>query len=191
MSSTDLKRVRRAGLATAGLAALTLVSACTSGPVYAPQTSAPSAPQVSGPPLLSELRGRVAVREAGSRTEQIFRNALLFRLNGSEPVRDARYEVNYSITALDAVTSVESGSGIPSAASYRMQADYTIIRLSDGQTIGAGSRFSTVPYDRNSQLYASQSAVEDARSRAGKELAERVGMALLPVLKREPGAGIN
>ncbi len=191
MSYTDAKRMARAGLAAGGLAALTLLAACTSGPAYAPQTSAPQTPDVSGPPLLSELRGRVAVREANSRTEQIFRNALLFRLNGSEPVRDARYQVNYSITALDSVTSVESGSGIPSAASYRMQADYTIVRLSDNETIGAGSRFSTVPYDRNSQLYASQSAVEDARARAGKELAERVGMALLPVLKREPGAGIN
>ena len=89
------------------------------------------------------------------------------------------------MTALDEVTSVESGTGVPSAASYRMQADYTVIRLSDGETIGAGSRFSTVPYDRNSQLYASQSAVEDARARAARELADRVGMAVLPVLKRE------
>ncbi|UHD46162.1 LPS assembly lipoprotein LptE [Aureimonas altamirensis] len=183
MSFSNHTRLR--SMCTAGaLAGLAFLAACTSGPAYAPpQTS--TGPAFEGPALLTDMRGRVSVAAAATRTDQLFRNALVYRLNGADPVSSPLYEVRYVVTALDQVTSVESGTGVPSAASYRMQADYTLIRLSDGETIGAGSRFSTVPYDRNSQLYASQSAVEDARARAARELADRVGMAVLPVLKRE------
>ncbi|KAA0968238.1 hypothetical protein FPY71_18110 [Aureimonas fodinaquatilis] len=176
----------RKAAVVAALVAMGGLAACTSGPVYSnggPQQAGAASP--SQPALLTTMRGRVAVAEPNTRTDQIFRNALLFRLNGAEPVSSPLFEVRYFVSAMDTVTSIESGSGVPAASTYRMQADYTLIRLSDGQTIGAGTRFSTVPYDRNSQLYASQSAVEDARERAGKDLAERVGMALLPVLKRE------
>lgn len=183
MSFSDLSP-RRGLLAAGAMAGLAMLAACTSGPAYAPPQTA-AGPAFTGPALLTDMRGRVSVAAASTRTDQLFRNALVYRLNGADPVANPLYDVRFVVTALDEVTSVESGTGVPSAASYRMQADYTVIRLSDGETIGAGSRFSTVPYDRNSQLYASQSAVEDARARAARELADRVGMAVLPVLKRE------
>jgi len=181
MSSSE---ARRPALHTLpALALLALIAGCTAGPLYGTTHVDPaSGARSSG---LTELRGRIGVSQAPTRTAQVFRNAILYRLNGATPVAAPIYELRFTTAALDQVASVESGTGIPTASLYRMTVDYQLVRLADGVVIARGQRFAMAPYDRSVQLYASERAVIDARDQAGAAVAERVLAAVAPILQRE------
>lgn len=169
------------------VAAALLAAGCTAGPLYGtthidPVTGA-------GTNALVALKGRIGIAPAQTRTAQVFRNAMLYALNGAEPVRAPLYELRPVVTATDQVTTIQAGTGIPSASLYRMTVDFDLVRLSDGQSIAKGQRFAMVPYDRTQQLYAAERAVIDARDQAGKAVAERVLAFVAPILDREAAAG--
>ncbi|WP_279483123.1 hypothetical protein [Aureimonas sp. SK2] len=164
------------------LAALALAG-CTHGPLYGTTSVDPATGARSS--VLTDLRGRVALTPATSRTAQVFRNAMLYKLNGATPVSNPLYELRYSVTATDQISTVEAGTGTPSAALYRMTVNYELIRAADLKTLDKGQRFAVVPYDRTSQLFAASRAVIDARDQAGEAVAERVLGAIAPVLQRE------
>lgn len=186
MSSSDLssRAVARLRLAAVTVAALALGS-CTVQPLYG--TSGPSAVTDKGlvQTDLAALRGQIGVAIANDRTSQIFRNALLFRLNGGRAPVSPAYEIRYAVTGLETVVSIQQGSGAPSASSYRMNATFQVVRLSDGTVIGTGLRFVTVPFDRSTQLYASSRALVDAREQAGAALAQRVELAAVTILRKD------
>ncbi len=89
------------------------------------------------------------------------------------------------MTSTDQVSSLEAGTGAPSASLYRMTVDFDLVRLSDGRSLVKGQRFALVPYDRTQQLFAAERAVIDARDQAGKAVAERVLTVVAPALQRE------
>ncbi len=157
------------------------LGACQAAPLYGTTSVDPATGASSA--ALAQLRGRIAVVEAQTRTDQILRNALLFRLNGAEPVRDPIYQVTLAVTGLDSSVSIQGGSGVPTASVYRMSATYTVTRLADGQVVATGSRFATAPYDRSEQLFAAQRALLDARQNAGETLAAQITLAIAPVLR--------
>lgn len=173
---------RKPFIAVAGLALLAL-SACTSGPLYGTTSVDPATGARSS--VLTELRGRIAVQPAPTRSAQIFRNAMLYRLNGAEPVRDPLYELRYTVTGTDSVVSVEEGTGVPSASLFRTNVSYTLVRVSDQKPVATGSRFAMAPYDRSNQLFAASRAVIDARRQASETVADRILYAITPVLQRE------
>lgn len=182
MSSSDRRAPRRRVLVPLALAALALAG-CTAGPLYGttgvdPVTGARSS-------VLADLRGRVAVASAPTRTAQEFRNAMLFRFNGAEPVREPLYELRYDVASSDQVSIVEGGSGVPAANVYRMSVRYELFRLADNARVAAGSRFAMAPYDRTNQVFAAQRALIDARENAAASVADRILGALAPVLQDE------
>jgi len=164
------------------LAALALAG-CTHGPLYGTTSVDPATGARSS--VLTELRGRIALTPAPSRTAQVFRNAMLYKLNGATPVSVPLYELRYSVSGADQIAAVEAGTGTPSAALYRMTVDYELIRTADLKSLAKGQRFAMVPYDRTNQLFAASRAVIDARDQAGEVAAERVLGAIAPVLQRE------
>lgn len=170
---------KRLALVVAALA----LSGCTSGPLYGTTAVDPATGARSS--VLTDLRGRIALAPASTRTAQVFRNAMLYKLNGATPVSAPLYELRYTAAATDQVSAVEAGTGTPSAALYRMSVSYELIRTADLKSLAKGQRFAMVPYDRTQQLYAAERAVIDARDQAGKAVAERVLSAIAPVLKRE------
>lgn len=174
MSSPNRLLVLAAALALAG---------CTAGPLYGTTSVDPATGTRSS--VLTELRGRIALTPAQTRTAQVFRNAMLYKLNGATPVSAPLYELRYTVSATDQIAAVEAGTGTPSAALYRMTVDYELIRTADLKSLARGQRFATVPYDRTSQLFAASRAVVDARDQAGETVAERVLGAVAPVLQRE------
>ena len=180
MSSSRLRlSLRLLPLAAAGL----LLAGCTAGPLYGakgidPATGAPSNALVA-------LKGRVSMPTAQTRTAQVFRNAMLYALNGAEPARAPLYDLRYTVTSTDQISSLEAGTGAPSASLYRMTVDFDLVRLSDGRSLAKGQRFAMVPYDRTQQLFAAERAVIDARNQAGKAVAERVLTVVAPALQRE------
>jgi len=181
MSSSE---ARRPALHTLpALALLALIAGCTAGPLYGTtHVDAVTGSRSSG---LTELRGRIGVSQAPTRTAQVFRNAMLYKLNGATPVTAPVYELRYTISASDQVSSVETGTGVPSASLYRMTVEFQLVRLSDGLVVTRGQRFAMVPYDRSNQLFAAERAVIDARDQAGAAVAERVLAAVAPILQRE------
>jgi LPS-assembly lipoprotein len=147
-----------------------VLSGCTGRPLYAGGLTA----DVMAPDgQLVSLRGRIAVSEAGNRTIQIVRNALLFRLNQGTRVSEPLYTVALSGSGSEIGIAVEPG-GQAAASLYYMSASYTLTRNSDGTVLATGTRTETVPFDRTGQLYQSQRAVIDARDRAGKAVAGQI-----------------
>lgn len=167
-------------LRLSGLSLAVLLSACTVAPLHGPAATDPATGQALG---LQSLAGRIAVVEADSRTDQIVRNRLLFALNGGATVREPLYELGLAVSASDAGVSIESGTGVPTASVYRMQATYTLYRMPDRTVVATGTRSVTAPYDRSDQLFAAQRALIDARENAGRVLADQIATAVSPALR--------
>ena len=183
MSSSEGFRMRFRLSRLGPILALGLLAGCTAGPLYGTTHVDPaSGARSSG---LTELRGRIGVSQAPTRTAQVFRNAMLYALNGAEPARAPLYDLRYTVTSTDQISSLEAGTGAPSASLYRMTVDFDLVRLSDGRSLVKGQRFAMVPYDRTQQLFAAERAVIDARNQAGKAVAERVLTVVAPALQRE------
>jgi LPS-assembly lipoprotein len=183
MSSSSLRRSLKV---LPLVAAAWLLAGCTAGPLYGTTHIDPASGARAN--ALVALKGRIAVTPAQTRTAQVFRNAMLYALNGAEPVREPLYELRPSVTASDQITSLEAGTGAPAASLYRMTVDYDLVRLSDGVSLSKGQRFAMVPYDRTQQLYAAERAVVDARDQAGKAVAERILAVVAPVIQRDATA---
>lgn len=188
MSSFD--RARR--MKTGTLVCLALValsgSACTVAPLYG---KPPVDAFATGPadPTLADLRGRISVSPANNRTAQIVRNALLFDLNGGKKPEAPVYEIRNSVAGGEAVVSIQAGSGVPSASTYKMTVTYQVVRLSDRAVIASGSRNATAPFDRSAQLFSSSRALLDAQKRAGALVAGQVELAAVSAIRKDLASG--
>ena len=163
------------GLALAVLA----LPACTARPLYA---SADNSDMLAPGGALAALRGRIAVSQANSRTDQIVRNALFSRLNQGTRVAQPLYEVRLTVTGGEVGIAIEAGGALSSAL-YRITARYQLVRMSDNQIVDTASRTTTVPFDRTAQLYQSQRALIDARQQAGEDVAAQIEIALVRALE--------
>ncbi|SMC81608.1 hypothetical protein SAMN06297251_10930 [Fulvimarina manganoxydans] len=186
-SGTNRHR-RRLGVWSDGAARLGLILAlslsaaslagCTAGPLYGGV-----APDGQSAETLRDLRGRIAVSEANTRTAQIVRNPLLLRLNAGAPVSDPVYEVRLTVNGAERGISIES-TGVPVSAIYVLTVNYQLVRLSDNQVVDSGMRQVPVPFDRTAQLFQSQRALLNAREQAGKEAAAQLELAIATALQR-------
>ncbi|MDY8109080.1 hypothetical protein U0C82_07970 [Fulvimarina sp. 2208YS6-2-32] len=179
MWSSD--RLKRAGLATGLVLGLAALSACTARPLYAD----PAASDEVSMERLASLRGRIAVTEPITRTDQIVRNGLLTRLNAGARVENPLYEVRLEVAGQERGISIEEG-GIASASVYVLRTRYSLVRLSDNAVIDSGSREIITPFDRTQQLFLSQRALMAARKQAGAEAAAQLEIAIATALQ---GAG--
>lgn len=179
MSSSDSIRRRVCAALGLGLAVLAL-PACTARPLYA---SADNADLLAPGGALAALRGRIAVSEGSSRTDQVVRNALLSRLNQGTRVAEPIYEVRLTVSGSEIGIAIEAGGAL-STASYRITATYALVRLADNQVVDNGSRTATVPFDRTAQLYQSQRALLDARQQAAEAVAAKLEIPLARALEQ-------
>lgn len=193
MSSSDrARRVPAVGspkgrwLRLAPVAALAagLLSGCTAGPLYG--THGVGGTDVGGEAARLPYAGRIAITEADTRTDQLVRNELLFRLNRGRPVVDPVYELRLSVSGKARGTIVES-EGVSRSVIYIERAKYQLVRLSDQQVVASGERSATVPYDQTIQLYQSQRSLKNAREEASKQLAGQLELAVASALSRSGG----
>ncbi|MEF2552151.1 hypothetical protein VQ042_12375 [Aurantimonas sp. A2-1-M11] len=156
------------------------LSGCIGRPLYAGGLTtdivAPNGQLVS-------LRGRIAVSEAGTRTVQIIRNALLFRLNQGKRVSEPLYAVSLTGSGSEIGIAVEPG-GQAATSLYHMTATFVLTRVSDGTVLATGTRTETVPFDRTGQLYQSQRAVIDAREQAAEAVAAQLELEIARALTK-------
>ncbi|BDA86841.1 hypothetical protein Sa4125_43830 [Aureimonas sp. SA4125] len=159
-------------------------SACTVAPLYGKSRVDALSTGVPGTEL-ADMRGRISVSQANNRTTQIVRNALLFNLNGGKKPEAPVYEIRNSVTGLETVVSIQSGSGVPSASTYKMTVAYQVVRLADQTVIATGSRNATAPFDRSAQLFSSSRALLDAQRKAGELVAGQVELAVVSAIRKD------
>ena len=178
-------RSRRSSLLAVclGLAALALPG-CTARPLYASADAGASAYAPTA--RLASLRGRIAISQANSRTDQLVRNALLSRLNHGTRVANPLYEVRLVISGDETGLAIEP-NGQLSSSLYRLTATYTVVKLAGGATIATGTRTETVPFDRTSQLFQAQRALLNARQLAADSLAARLEVPIAIALEKTGG----
>ena len=186
MSSSDRVRPRRlhSGLLVA-VAAAAALAGCTAGPLYGDRGIAGTNAALSPAPSVQALKGRIAISEAQTRTAQIVRNDLLFRLNRGTPVAQPLYRIQLVVSGGEQGISIEPG-GVATSSIYTLNGRYRILRVSDNKLISQGHRVATVPFDRTSQLFQSERALLDARQQAGELLSGELELAIAAALN---GAG--
>ncbi|WP_152046467.1 hypothetical protein [Aureimonas psammosilenae] len=183
MSFSD-RRPRLRPLALGLLAlALPLVSACNVRPLYGQGEglSLGGAPA----PAIADLKGRIDVAPVSDRTTQIVRNTLLFGFNGGDTPSAPLYRIVVTAAGTESVVSIQQGTGIPAASIYRLVANYSVTRTTDGKVITTGSRFANAPFDRNRQLFAATRAFRDAQERAGKDVADQIRLVALSAIRKD------
>ena len=178
--SRRLAPALHAGLVGASL----LIAGCTSGPLYG--THGVGGTDIGSAAARLPYAGRIAITEADTRTDQLVRNELLFRLNRGKPVADPLYELRLSVDGKARGTIIQS-QGVSRSVIYIEKAKYALVRLSDKAVVTTGERSATVPYDQTVQLYASQRALKNAREEASKQLAGQVELAVASALSRSGG----
>jgi LPS-assembly lipoprotein len=147
------------------LAALTLLalSGCTVRPLYAP-TAYEAGPQADLP--------AIAVDEPVSREEQVYRNALLFALQGGGGGEAPRYSLIYRLTLREQEIAVERGTGVPNAYQLIGGVSFLLKDIATAQSLFGASVSAIDTYTRSSQSYATIRAGRDAEDRLAKTLAE-------------------
>ncbi len=177
-------RLLAVGLGLAGLA----LPGCTARPLYASAdvTSGAGSSAYAPTARLASLRGRIAVSQANSRTDQLVRNALLSRLNQGARVAQPLYEVRLAISGDETGIALEP-NGQLSSSLYHLTGTYTLVKLAGGATIATGTRTETVPFDRTSQLFQAQRALLNARQLAADSLAARLEVPIAIALEKAGG----
>ncbi|MCE7030403.1 hypothetical protein [Jiella avicenniae] len=161
-----------------------LLAGCTAGPLYG--TYGVGGTDVGAGAMRLPYAGRIAITEADTRTDQLVRNELLFRLNRGAPVADPLYELRLAVDGKARGVVVQS-NGVSRSVIYIETAKYQLVRLSDKVVVASGERSATVPYDQTVQLYASQRALKNAREEASKQLAAQLEIAIAASLSRTTG----
>ncbi len=132
---------------------------------------------------------RISVAEVGSRAGQQVRNHLIFLLSGGSSPVDPSHEVRIRVTSTTTVLAgaiagaIETGNARrnPSgntAGSVQVTASYDLYDIAAERVIATGTRTTNAPFDRKSQSFAAQRAERDAESRAAREIAEQLRLAI-------------
>ncbi len=143
--------------------ALIGLTGCQLRPLYAGGAVA-SAPQASLP--------AIDVEPPQGRTEQVYRNALLFGLRGGGDGAPARYAMVYRMTVRSQEIAVERGTGTPNAYQLTGGISFLLKDATSGESIFGASVTAVDTYTRSSQLYANIRAERDAEDRLATTLAE-------------------
>lgn len=159
------KAGRRVGFAALALA----LAACQVRPLYAPGPDGVSVASVL--PAID-----VAVPE--TRPEQVFRNALLFRLRGDETGVPPRYRLDYAMALVERQVAIEQFTGTPAAYQVEGRMQFALRAGATGPVLLSDRVSAVASYDRSTQEFANVRARQDAEQRVAETLAEIVAARL-------------
>jgi LPS-assembly lipoprotein len=145
------------------LSAVIGLAGCQVRPLYA------TAPGELGPQ--ADLPA-IAVEAPQGRTEQVYRNALLFRLRGGGDAAATRYTMVYRLTVRSQEIAVERGTGTPNAYQLTGGISFLLKDAATGESRFGASVTAIDTYTRSSQAFANVRARRDAEDRLAKTLAE-------------------
>lgn len=159
---------------TALLAALTaafVLSGCQVRPLYGSGSSQELAG--GGSSVRQSLR-QIDVADPRDRNEQVFRNALLFNLQGGNGENETRYRLTYRLVMREQQIALERITGTPSSYQIVGQISYLLEDNDTGDVLMTDKVSAVASYDRSSQNFANVRAQRDAEDRVGNELARLV-----------------
>lgn len=180
-------RERSGALAAAAVLALVLAgaSACTVRPLY--MAEAPAA--AGGTSVRADLEA-IGIKPATTRAAQEVRNHLVFLLHGGkgEPA-SPRYSLSLTVSSLRQTTVTAPATtiddvNVPTAQTITMTATYQLTESAGGKPVASGRRSVSASLDVPRQQYAAWRAETDAQSRAARELAQQIQLALAQDLSR-------
>jgi LPS-assembly lipoprotein len=151
-------------LAALSLAALVAFGGCTVRPLYATTPAGETGPQAELP--------AIDVQTPTTRTEQVYRNNLLFGLNGGADAPSARYGLVYRMTVREQEVAIERGSGNPNLYQLTGGISFLLKDVATGESLFGASVTSLDTYTRSSNNLANSRAQRDAEDRLAKALAQ-------------------
>lgn len=163
-SASPLHRALRASLAGTLLA----LAACTVSPVYG--TREGSAPL-----------GLVSVAPVETRVAQRVRNALIETLG--RPTAAEPFTLDIAVTNAVNLFLTDFETDRASAGTATVTVSFTL-KGPDGRQVATGRERARASFDAPLQEFARQRATRDAENRAAREAAQRVRLAIAPVLAR-------
>lgn len=176
MSLPDRNRLpRRVVLAAA---ASLLVGGCTVRPLYMAEPAKAGGASAGMAATLSSI----SVKPVGTRAAQEVRNNLVFLLSrgGAEPANPAYYlTLNVSeLVQATATTQISDVANVPTADTLTLTGSYTLTDAKTNKPVLSGKRAVMSSFDVPQQEYAAIRAQANAQSRAARELAEFLHLAI-------------
>lgn len=173
-----LRRIVLCGL----VASAALVSACTVRPLYS------DAPLSKGSDVgAAEELASIAIKPVDSRYAQLVRNNLIFALTGGGEPPTARYSLSLRVSEkVDSAARIQrtTSDDEPTAGTVRLTGSYVLTDAKTGKKITSGRRSISSSFDKPRQEFASYRAQIDAESRAARELADLLRLAIAQDLTR-------
>ena len=164
MSSPDARlRPWTTSRAAFALLAVVALGACQVRPLYAPGPAGEPGPQADLP--------AIAVDPPVSREEQVFRNELLFALQGGGGGAAPRYGLVYRLTMRENEIAIERETGTPNAYQLTGGVSFLVKDAASGQSLFGANVTAADSYTRSSQNFANIRARRDAEDRLAKSLA--------------------
>lgn len=158
---------RRQMISALCLAALLPLGGCFK-PLYGQRILA------DGSSLLDVLR-QINVAAAGNRTDQFFRNELLFLLRGGKgALEPAKYRLEHQITQRISAVSVQVLSDVPQSLILNLNVVYTLWNIDENKVVLQGTSFAEASFTFSNQRFANSRAQIDAQERAAKVIADEV-----------------
>jgi LPS-assembly lipoprotein len=159
-------------------AAVLLLGGCTVRPLYMAEPATPGGASAGMAATLSSI----SVRPVANRAAQQVRNNLVFLLSrgGAEPTNPAYYltlSVGESVLAT-ATTQISDVANVPTADTLTLTGIYTLVDAKTNKRVLSGKRAVMSSFDVPQQEYAAIRAQANAQTRAARELAELLHLAI-------------
>jgi LPS-assembly lipoprotein len=156
------KEVRSPLLGILAVVLALALAACTVRPLYAPANTE-AGPQAN--------LSAIAIEEAVTRPEQVYRNALIFAFRGGGEGAAPRYGLVYQMSFREQELAVERGTGTPNAYQLLSNVSFLLKDLGTGASLFGARVTAANTYTRSSQNYANIRARRDAEDRLAETLA--------------------
>jgi LPS-assembly lipoprotein len=160
------------------VAAVLLLGGCTVRPLYMAEPTSPDGASTGMAATLSSI----SVKPVSNRVAQEVRNQLVFLFNrgGAEATNPAYYlalNVSKGVQAT-ATTQISDIANIPTADTLTLTGDYTLFDARTNKPVLKGRRAVMSSFDVPQQEYAAIRAEANAQSRAARELARFLQLAI-------------
>ena len=175
MWSADRQKMTHIPGVLALIAAL-LLAGCQVKPLYGDSASTASG-AVGDATVRAALR-QIDVAEPRDRKEQVFRNALLFNLQGGGGAGETNYRLTYRLQIREQQIALETFTGTPTSYQVQGQLSYLLEDADTGDVLMTDRVSAVASYDRSSQNFANLRASLDGEKRVGNELARLVEIRL-------------
>jgi LPS-assembly lipoprotein len=161
-SGNSHNRRRMLVLLGSALLAAPLVSACQ--PLYGTTPSGARLKDVMAGLSIPEIPGRVGQR---------VRNELIFGATGGGHPPKAEYRLDIAVRESVANTLVEL-TGDVKGQLFNLDAQFTLVRLADNQTVLEGKSTGRAAFDRYDPIFTNTRARRDAENRAARVVADGI-----------------